>query len=131
MVYIIHGTYWAFVFQLWFVLTMCMFTYFWLLLTFYAHDKFSISCRDPQRRYGWCLHPSWHCPGPAVGIGSLAHQGPPSSSGPRLRPPVARTGLLPIRYLATIQGCRSNTCCPAAFLHNKRNTYIETTNLSL
>jgi hypothetical protein len=49
------------------------------------------------------------------------HQGPPSSSGPRLRPPVARTGLLPIRYLATIQGCRSNTCCPAAFLQNKRN----------
>ena len=45
--------------------------------------------------------------------------------------PVARTGLLPIRYLATIQGCRSNTCCPAAFLQNKRNTYIETTNLSL
>ena len=25
---------------------MCMFTYFWLLLTFYAHDKFSISFLD-------------------------------------------------------------------------------------
>jgi hypothetical protein len=34
-------------------------------------------------------------------------------------------------WIIDIAGLHLGTCCPAAFLQNKRNTYIETTNLSL